>query len=101
VIGTLLIERFDSDSSFKSIEACAGKVSVHEMACHFNSLHFWRKAPGEPEQDARRLSAGNRLSISGVLESASRQKICYVRGRKLKGLTRIAWLCSRLTPDKR
>ncbi len=58
VIGTLLIERFDSDSSFKSIEACAGKVSVHQMAYHFNSLHFLGQAPGEPVQDALRLSAG-------------------------------------------
>ena len=36
-----------------SIEACAGKVSVHQMACHFNSLHFLGQALGEPEQDAR------------------------------------------------
>src|SRR6266567_3856513 len=30
-----------STSSFKSIEGCAGKVSVHQMACHFILLHFW------------------------------------------------------------
>ncbi len=38
-------------SSFKSIEACAGKVSRHQMAWHFNFLHFLGQPPGEPEQD--------------------------------------------------
>src|SRR5438270_13941762 len=45
-------------SSFKSIESCAGKVSVHQMACHFNSLHFLGQAPAEPEQDAPHPCAG-------------------------------------------
>src|SRR5260370_10659816 len=28
--------------SCKSIEGWAGEVSVHQMACHFHLLHFWR-----------------------------------------------------------
>ena len=47
-----------STFSFKSIEGYAGEVSVHRMACHFNSLHFMGQAPGESEQDACHLSSG-------------------------------------------
>jgi len=40
-------------SSSKSVEEEAREVTVHQMACHFNLLHFLGQAPGEPEQDVR------------------------------------------------
>ena len=43
---------------------------------------------------------GNRLSISGLLESASMQKICYDRGRKLKELYGFVWSCPHTTPGQ-
>ncbi len=48
---------------FKSIEGSAGEVSVHQMACHFNSLHFLgRNRESLSKMFVIRLQ-GNRLSI--------------------------------------
>ena len=73
---------------------------MHQMAYHFNSLHFLGQALENVSKMLVVRQQGNRLSISGLLESASMQKICYDRGRELKGLTAVAWLCPQSTPDR-
>src|ERR1700738_3318672 len=44
-------------SSVKSIIGYSEEVSVHQIACHFNLLHFWGKTPGNLEEDAHRPPA--------------------------------------------
>src|SRR5437588_11667405 len=56
-----------------------------------------RRACARCSSSVRRAIAS---PFSGVLESASRQKICYDRGGKLQGLTTVAWLCPQSTPDR-
>src|ERR1700676_3729148 len=88
-------------STFKSIEAYAGEVSVHQMANHFNSLHFLGRYQ---ESQSKKFVVHPRTiatPFSCVLGDTSQQKICYDRGRKLKGLTGLTWLCSQLTQDRR
>src|SRR5258708_33156746 len=82
-------------SSFKSIEACAGKVSVHRMACHFNSLHFLEQAPGEPEQDALVCPQGNRLSIFRPLRG---RKYAENLLRSMERMERVDCGCLALPP---
>ena len=62
-----------STSSFKSIEGYAGEVSVHRIACHFNSLHFTGQAPGESEQDACHPSSGQSPLY---VQSSKRAHLC-------------------------
>ena len=45
---------FSRRFSCKSIVGCSEEVSVHEMACCFNLLHFWGQTPGDLEEDAHR-----------------------------------------------
>jgi hypothetical protein len=42
----------------KSIEGDVGEVSVHQVACHFNLLHFSEWTSRELEQDARHPIVG-------------------------------------------
>src|SRR5436189_3570409 len=76
----------------KSIEGYAGKVSVHRMACHFNSPHFLEQVSGELEQDDRIPTGGpSSPQFSCAVKRARVQKIYYDSGRKLKGLIDVAW----------
>ncbi len=80
-----------STSSFKSIEGYAGEISLHQFTCHFNLIHFLgRYLESLSKMIGFRLE-GHRLPIFMRIKSARVQKICYDSGRKLKGLTGVAW----------